>query len=124
MKQRFAGRDIFYDQKSKYGIMLRKTLEAIYRSYKGDKSNADWKKFENIAVAFGLAMAIIIITVMRNFFLHVLLNIFRRCKASDSSRLPKIPVKDVSAFLNRIKPIIYDLKVEPKLVDLGPILIM
>ena len=26
-----AGRDIFYDQKSKYGILLRKTLETIYQ---------------------------------------------------------------------------------------------
>lgn len=41
-----AGRDIFYDQKSKYGIMLRKTLEAMYGSYTGDKNSNDWKKFE------------------------------------------------------------------------------
>src|ERR1700677_587428 len=30
-----CGRDIIYDQKSKYGILLRKTLEAVYGSYKG-----------------------------------------------------------------------------------------
>ncbi|MEO6814277.1 MAG: hypothetical protein ABI172_10130, partial [Ginsengibacter sp.] len=28
-----SGRDIFYDQKSKYGIMLRKTLENMYGTY-------------------------------------------------------------------------------------------
>src|SRR5271155_5495311 len=40
-----SGRDIIYDQKSKYGIMLRKTLEDVYGSYKGDKNNDNWKKF-------------------------------------------------------------------------------
>jgi dipeptidyl-peptidase-3 len=41
-----SGRDIIYDQKSKYGIMLRKTLEAGYGSFKGDKNTDDWKKFQ------------------------------------------------------------------------------
>jgi len=47
-----AGRDIFYDQKSKYGIMLRKTLEAMYGSYTGDKTTDDWKKFETYCGRF------------------------------------------------------------------------
>ena len=41
-----AGRDIFYDQNSKNGLSIRKTIEAIYGSYSGDKSSPDWKKFE------------------------------------------------------------------------------
>ena len=40
-----SGRDIIYDQKSKYGLTIRKTLEAIYSTYKGDKNSEDWKKF-------------------------------------------------------------------------------
>ena len=39
-----SGRDIIYDQKSKYGIMLRKTLEAAYGSYTGDKSGCRLEK--------------------------------------------------------------------------------
>ena len=41
-----AGRDIIYDQHCQYNLAVRKTLEAIYATYKGDKTGADWKAFE------------------------------------------------------------------------------
>jgi dipeptidyl-peptidase-3 len=41
-----AGRDIIYDQHCKHNLAVRKTLEAIFATYKGDKSSADWKAFE------------------------------------------------------------------------------
>ena len=41
-----AGRDIIYDQHCKHNLAVRKTLEAIYTTYKGDKTTADWKAFE------------------------------------------------------------------------------
>ena len=47
-----CGRDILYDQKSKYGLTLRKTLEVIYTTYKGDKTTDDWKKFEEYCAQF------------------------------------------------------------------------
>ena len=47
-----CGRDIIYDQKSKYGILLRKTIEAIYGTYKGDKKTDDWKKFQDYCGRF------------------------------------------------------------------------
>src|ERR1044071_5426149 len=47
-----AGRDIIYDQKSKYGLLLRKTVETVYGTYNGDKTTADWKKFEDYAGRF------------------------------------------------------------------------
>ena len=47
-----SGRDMIYDQKSKYGILLRKTIEAIYGTYQGDKKTADWKKFQDYCGRF------------------------------------------------------------------------
>jgi len=41
-----AGRDIIYDQHCKHNLTVRKTLEAIHSTYKGDKNTADWKAFE------------------------------------------------------------------------------
>jgi len=41
-----AGRDIMWDQHYKYNLKIRKALEHIYTSFKGDKSTADWKNFE------------------------------------------------------------------------------
>ena len=39
------GRDILWDQNSRYGLQIRKTLEAIYTHYEGDKNNSDWLAF-------------------------------------------------------------------------------
>jgi dipeptidyl-peptidase-3 len=40
------GRDILFDQNNRYNLAIRRTLEAIYENYKGDKSSADYKAFE------------------------------------------------------------------------------
>ncbi|MEZ4919444.1 MAG: dihydrofolate reductase [Saprospiraceae bacterium] len=44
-----AGRDIIYDQHCKYNLTIRKTLEAIYTDYKGERSGAEWDAFETYA---------------------------------------------------------------------------
>ena len=116
-----CGRDIIYDQKSKYGIMLRKTLEAVYGSYKGDTTNADWKKFREYCGRFWFSEGNHHHYSKEKFVPACSFDYFSKIvRASDTSQLPKDAGEDVSAFLNRIKPIIYDLKVEPKLVDLRP----
>jgi len=40
-----AGRDIFYDQKYRHNLLVRKTIEGILRSYKGNKQGEDYQKF-------------------------------------------------------------------------------
>lgn len=40
------GRDILFDQNNKYNLAIRRTLEAIYENYKGDKASNDYKEFE------------------------------------------------------------------------------
>ena len=39
------GRDILFDQNCKYNLMVRETLEDIYRNYKGDKNDKDYQAF-------------------------------------------------------------------------------
>ena len=39
------GRDILFDQNCKYNLMVRQTLEDIYRNYNGDKNNKDYQAF-------------------------------------------------------------------------------
>lgn len=41
-----CGRDIAFDQNYKYNLLIRRTLEAIYEGYKGNRSSDDFKKFE------------------------------------------------------------------------------
>ena len=40
------GRDILFDQNGKYNLRIRRTLEAIYTGYKGDKNTSDFKAME------------------------------------------------------------------------------
>ncbi len=40
------GRDIIFDQNYKHNLTIRRTLEAIYKDYKGDRTSDDFKAFE------------------------------------------------------------------------------
>src|SRR6185437_11794118 len=116
-----AGRDIFYDQKSKYGIMLRKTLEAMYTSYSGDKTTDNWKKFEIYCGRFWFSNGNHHHYSNDKFFPECSPEYFLSvAKASDSTMFPRNLGESMNVFLARIKPIIYDPKIEPKLVNLDP----
>ena len=39
------GRDILFDQNCRYNLTVRRTLEAVYEHYKGDRSSTDWTEF-------------------------------------------------------------------------------
>ena len=45
-KATLLGRDITFDQQGKYNLRIRKTLEAVYRHYEGNRENEDFKAFE------------------------------------------------------------------------------
>jgi dipeptidyl-peptidase-3 len=116
-----CGRDIIYDQKSKYGLMLRKTLETVYGSYNGDKNNEDWKKFEAYCGSFWFSNGNHHHYGNEKFIPECSYEYFAGLvKACDSAQLPKEAGESTDAFLARIKPLVYDLKVEPKVVDLRP----
>jgi len=116
-----CGRDIIYDQKSKYGIMLRKTLEAAYGTYKGDKNSEDWKKFEEYCGRFWFSNGYhhhygnekFIPACNEAYFAEVIKN-------SDAAQLPMEQGETVDAFITRITPIVYDMSIEPKVVDQRP----
>ena len=40
------GRDILFDQNCKYNLQIRRTLEAIYENYKGDRNDEQYKALE------------------------------------------------------------------------------
>lgn len=114
-----SGRDIIYDQKSKHGILMRRTLENIYGTYKGDKTSEDWKKFETYCGRFWFSNGNhhhygnekFIPECSFEYFTSLLQN-------SDTATFPTEPGESLTAFTQRIKPTFYDLKFEPKLVDL------
>jgi dipeptidyl-peptidase III len=114
-----SGRDIIYDQKSKHGILLRKTIEAIYGTYKGNKQNPDWKKFEDYCGRFWFSNGNhhhygnekFIPECNANYFKNALLN-------CDATKLPLEKTETPEAFWKRVQPLFYDMNIEPKCVDL------
>lgn len=114
-----SGRDIYYDQANKYGLTLRKTIETIYSTYKGDKNTEDWKKFQEYAGRFFFSTGNyhhysndkFIPECSEAYFKSLLANI-------DTKTLPLAANETVEAFYTRIRPALYDLKYLPKKVDL------
>ena len=45
-KATLLGRDITFDQQGKYNLRIRKTLEAVYRHYEGNRESEDFKALE------------------------------------------------------------------------------
>ena len=114
-----CGRDMIYDQKSKYGIFMRKTLEAIYGTYKGDRKSADWKKFTDYCGRFWFSNGNHhhygnekFIPECSEAYFKSLLN------ASDNKAFPKYAEEPMSSYWNKVGHLFYDPNVEPKCVDL------
>lgn len=114
-----CGRDIYYDQANKNGLTLRKTIEAIYGSYKGDKNAADWKKFEEYAGKVWFSTGNyhhyskdkFVPDFSSEYFAELLKN-------SEQSQIPFAEGENLATFLTRMQPIIFDAKYESKMVDL------
>jgi len=115
-----SGRDIFFDQKYKHNLQIRKTIETILNTYSGSKDSADYKKFEDYARRFFFANGIHhhysndkMIPEFDFVYLKELLS------KSDQSKLPMDGMK-LDDFANYLQPILYDPKVDGKEVDLSP----
>ena len=114
-----SGRDIFYDQKYKHGLLIRKTLEAILNSYKGEKSGDDWNKFIVYCDRFFFANG--------NHHHYGADKMIPECsfeyfsslvKQSDANQLP-LEGKTKEDFIASVKSIIFDPAIDPKGVDLS-----
>lgn len=52
------GRDIIFDQNCRYNLAIRRALEAIYREYRGDRGDAQFKALETYLKRVWLANGI------------------------------------------------------------------
>lgn len=113
-----SGRDIFWDQKNRNNLMVRKTLEAILNSYRGSRSGADWTAFQDYAKQVFFSNGIHhhygklkFIPQFSPAYLATLL------KESDSASLP-LQGKSLAEFTQALTPILFDPKVDGKGVNL------
>lgn len=106
-----AGRDIIYDQHCKHNLAVRKTIEAIFDTYNGDKTTADWKAFEVYAKRVWFSNGIhhhynevkIQPGFSKEYFAALL-------QATDVKALP-MPVADIQ---HTLIPVMFDPAVMPK----------
>ena len=61
-----SGRDIFWDQKYRHNLTIRKALENIYVQFKGDKSSEDWNAFEIYLYLYRISVKILSISLLIN----------------------------------------------------------
>lgn len=113
-----SGRDIYWDQKYRHNLTVRKTLEAILQSYQGERSGADWDAFTTYAKQVFFANGIhhhyastkILPTFPRDYLTTLITK-------SDSARLP-LAGKSPGDLAQALTPIVFDPKLDAKTVNL------
>lgn len=116
-----SGRDITYDQNYKYNLLIRKTLEAIYTDYQGDRSSNDFKNFTVYLKRIWFSNGIhhhystdkFFPEFSRDYFASLLRNM-------DPQQLPLKPKQTIVDFITEITPIIFDPDIAPKRVNQNP----
>ena len=112
------GRDITFDQFGKYNLRIRKTLEAVYLNYKGDREDNNFRALEEYLKHVWFANGIYHHYACDKFSPSFTEDFFNKEVLSiDSKYLPLREGETVSSLLNELCPVIFDPTILPKRVD-------
>lgn len=112
------GRDILFDQNGKYNLLIRRTLEAVYTGYKGDKKTPDFKAMEIYLKRVWFSNGIHHHYGSEKFIPEFTPEFFRQAVQSvDVSTLPLGEGQTAEQLCNEVFPVIFDPKVMPKRVN-------
>jgi len=114
-----CGRDIIFDQNYKYNLAIRRTLEGVVDSYKGDRKSADFAKFMVYTKRVWFSNGIhhhygsekFLPECSKEYFAELVRN-------SDPVKLPVRKGKSVEDLITELTPIIFDPVIAPKKVSL------
>lgn len=114
-----CGRDIIWDQKYKNNLIIRRTLEGIWLNYSDDKKSNEYLAFEEYTKRVWFSNGIhhhyasekIIPSFSEEFFAKAI-------SQTPDDQLPIPKGMDKTSFLNFLKPLIFDPKVDGKTVNL------
>lgn len=112
------GRDILFDQNGKYNLTIRRTLEALYTHYQGDRANPDFKNMETYLKRVWFSSGIHHHYGAEKFVPAFTQEFFRQAvNEVDSSLLPLAESQTVTQLCDEICPILFDPSVMPKRVN-------
>ncbi len=112
------GRDILFDQNGKYNLRIRRTLEAIYTGYKGDKNTPDFKAMEVYLKRVWFSNGIHHHYGSEKFVPGFAPEFFKEAVLSvDASTLPLAEGQTVEQLCDELFPVIFDPAVMPKRVN-------
>ncbi|WP_044263502.1 dipeptidyl-peptidase 3 family protein [Bacteroides timonensis] len=112
------GRDILFDQNGKYNLRIRRTLEAVYTGYKGDKNTPDFKAMEVYLKRVWFSNGIHHHYGSEKFVPGFAPEFFKEAVLSvDTSTLPLAEGQTVEQLCDELFPVIFDPAVMPKRVN-------
>ncbi|MCD8318615.1 MAG: dipeptidyl peptidase 3 [Paraprevotella sp.] len=113
-----TGRDILWDQNGKYNLRIRKTLEALYTHYKGDRESADFKALEIYLKRVWFSNGIHHHYGCDKFQPAFSEEFFRKAvKQMPVEQLPLSGSQTADELCDTLVPVIFDPKVMPKRVN-------
>ena len=116
-----CGRDILFDQNNKNNLSIRRTLEAIARSYDGDRESDEFKSFLVYAKRVWFSNGIHHHYSMDKFMPEFSEEYFGELLSNTNYELlPLLEGEDVVGLLTRLVPVLFDEDVDAKRVVLNP----
>ena len=108
------GRDILYDQNGRYNLVIRQTLEAIFRNYAGDRTTDDYRAFETYLKRVWFANGIHHHYAEDKFVPGFSEQFFEQeVRALPISNVPLQEGESIDDFLAKLKPVIFDPNIMP-----------
>ena len=112
------GRDILFDQNGRYNLAIRRTLEAVYVGYAGDRSSPDFLGLETYLKRVWFSNGIHHHYGCEKFVPDFTSDFFREAVLSiPTGNLPLAEGETAEQLCDRLTPIIFDPTVLPKRVN-------
>ncbi|MEZ4428698.1 MAG: dihydrofolate reductase [Nannocystaceae bacterium] len=113
-----SGRDIIYDQKYRHNLTIRKTLEAIYTTYAGDKTAPEFAALHEYLKLVWFARGIHHDYSSQKYTPRFSAEFFAQAVAkADPTKLPLGAGESPEALAARLTPILFDPSVDAKRVN-------
>ncbi len=109
------GHDILYDQNNKHNLCIRRTLEAVYVNYTGDRKSEEFSQFITYLKRIWMGTGIHHHYSEDKFVPGFTAAFFKKVvKSIDAKKLPLSKGETVDALITKLTPVIFDPTVYPK----------